>query len=479
MDIEQLRARQAEIHERSGEILATAAAEKREITDAEQDELANLNAEFRNLTRKISTIEAVQEQGAHLSNGPGRQTEPEPGPRQPEDAAGERIPTPHPAAPTNAAPSPANGHPAGRQSPRVPAEPRRPGSYLDNQARAGFPHIGEFARSVYNAVRNPAAMDQRLSHILNAPTTYGQEGTGADGGFAVPPAFRSDIVQKVMGEDSLWGRVDQQTTSSNSYTVPTDETTPWGTSGIRAYWTAEGAQKTQSKPALGETTVKLFKLAALVPVTDELLEDAPSLDRFLRTKAGQVLEFEMSRVLLSGTGVGQPLGVLNSPATIAVAKDSGQTADTITYSNIRNMWSAMRAANRQRAVWVGSQSIETQLLSMTVGAGANQAPAYLPGGTIAGQPFDTIFGRPVLYSEAAEQLGDLGDLTLLDLSQYLGVTKVGGMKTDVSIHLWFDYDVTAFRFVLRVGGQPWWAAATAARDGSFSYSPFVALAERA
>jgi len=48
----------------------------------------------------------------------------------------------------------------------------------------------------------------------------------------------------------------------------------------------------------------------------------------------------------------------------------------------------------------------------------------------------------------------------------------------VSIHLWFDYDTTAFRFVLRIAGQPWWSAAADPRDGSATYSPFVALAER-
>jgi hypothetical protein len=32
-------------------------------------------------------------------------------------------------------------------------------------------------------------MDQRL--VQNALTTYGSEGVGADGGFAVPPEWRS------------------------------------------------------------------------------------------------------------------------------------------------------------------------------------------------------------------------------------------------------------------------------------------------
>ena len=51
-------------------------------------------------------------------------------------------------------------------------------------------------------------------------------------------------------------------------------------------------------------------------------------------------------------------------------------------------------------------------------------------------------------------------------------------KTDVSIHLWFDQDLVAYRFTLRVGGQPWWAAPITMRSGRNTQSPFVALAAR-
>jgi hypothetical protein len=66
----------------------------------------------------------------------------------------------------------------------------------------------------------------------------------------------------------------------------------------------------------------------------------------------------------------------------------------------------------------------------------------------------------------------------VDLLQYLTVTKAGGIKSDVSIHLWFDQNLTAFRFTVRIAGQPWWSGSIASRDGSFTQSPFVALAAR-
>jgi hypothetical protein len=57
--------------------------------------------------------------------------------------------------------------------------------------------------------------------------------------------------------------------------------------------------------------------------------------------------------------------------------------------------------------------------------------------------------------------------------------KAGGLRAGTSIHLWFDQDLTAFRFIVRVAGQPWWSEVTTADNGTFTQSPFVTLAERA
>jgi hypothetical protein len=66
----------------------------------------------------------------------------------------------------------------------------------------------------------------------------------------------------------------------------------------------------------------------------------------------------------------------------------------------------------------------------------------------------------------------------MTLTKTGGGRDANGMRTDVSIHLWFDQDLVAYRFTLRLGGQPWWSAATSPRDGSSTQSPFVVLAAR-
>jgi HK97 family phage major capsid protein len=296
----------------------------------------------------------------------------------------------------------------------------------------------------------------------------------------VPPDFRREIAEKVLGEQSLISRTDQQTTSSNSIIFPVDETTPWQTSGgLQAYWEVEAGQKTQSKPLLGQNTVRLNKLIALVPVTDELLEDAPALDGYLRRKVPDKMLAKLNTAIIAGTGVGQPKGILNSGSLISVAKETSQVADTVVFANIIKMTSRLYGPSYNNAVWLINQNVLPQLMTMKFDAAATSpVPVWLPGNSIAGAPYSQLMGRPVIPVQAMPTLGDLGDIVLADLTQYLTVTKGQQIRTDVSIHLFFDYDVTAFRFVMRVGGQPWWDSVIAPQNGVDTLGFFVALAER-
>jgi HK97 family phage major capsid protein len=458
--VAQHRERQEALLESSNAILNRAEAEKRDLTVEEQGEIDAQTKEFDDLDRQIGLRERVANQASTLTAPKARQTDPDPLPD-------EDLSTEVPRLQNAVRPTPAG-------QPRVPAQPR-----VQARGNFGFRNMGDFALSVRNACVRGGDLDPRLRNA--AVSTYGQEGVGADGGFAVPPDFRSDIMSKIFAEDSLIARTDRMQSSSNTITFPIDMTTPWQTTGgIQAYWVAEAATKTQSKPSLEEVTLKLSTLAALVPVTEELLEDAPAMDSYLRRKVPEKIDFKLSYSLAWGTGAGQPLGWMNSPALVTVAAESAQTATTINATNITKMLGRMPVQSRSTAVWLIHPDAEIQLPLMSI---ANQ-PIYLPPGGFANAPFGNLLGRPVIPHQIANSLGTLGDIMLVDLNQYVTVTKNGsgrdanGMRTDVSIHLWFDQDMVAFRFTVRVAGQPWWSASTPMRNGSNAMSPFVTLAAR-
>lgn len=460
-EIEKLKARLAELHEISNGIVAKADAEKRDMTVDEQKELDKVTAEFDDVLGDIERRERIAAQAERLAQPAGRRTAPNP-------VAGVE---PAANAATTAQPTPRDGL---RNTVLSTVEQRQ---------RWGFTNFGEFCSAVRKGVTNPGNMDQRL--IQNAAaSTYGSEGAGADGGFAVPPEWRAEIMAAVEGEDSLMARCDQQTVSGNSITFPVDETTAWQTTGgILTYWDTEAAAMTQSKPSLKDLTLKLNRLSCLVPVTEELLEDAPAMAGYVTRKAGEKLAFKVNDAIINGTGAGQPLGIMNAPCKVQVSKIGSQVADTIHAKNIVTMWSRLPAASQRNAVWLVNQDCLPQIYQLgfavtdgtttNVGAGA----LYMGPGQMQNAPSGSLLGRPIVVTEACAAIGDVGDIILADMSKYL-LAKKGAMKADTSIHLWFDQNITAFRFVMRMNGQPWLSAAIARKNGSNTLSHFIYLEAR-
>jgi HK97 family phage major capsid protein len=457
--IEALKNKLIELHETAKALQAKADAESRDMTPEELKEMELITAEFDSTEDDIKRREKIAAQETKLSASVGRVSKP--------ITPGEQ--------PMARAPAQTDD---GLKNTRL--------STVEERQRWGFRHFGEFAAAVKNAAVHPAqGLDARL--IANAAlSTYGSEGVGGDGGFAVPPEWRADIMRMVEGEESLLAMCDQQTASGNSITFPIDEATAWQSSGgIQAYWDSEASAMTQSKPQLKDLTCKLSRLTALVPVTDELLEDGAAMGSYVASKAGEKLSFKVTDAIINGTGVGQPLGILNAACTVSVAKETSQTATTFHADNAVKMMARMPAQSFARSVWLINQDVVPQILRLgfaittAAGTAAGAGALYLaPNGLATNSPYGTLLGRPIFVTEACATLGTVGDVILADMTKYLAVVKSGGLRSDTSIHLWFDQNTTAFRFVLRMNGQPWLSAAIARKSGSNTLSHFVTVATR-
>ena len=438
--IEELQNRIGKLLEDCDVIEATADAEKRDLTADERTEMKVKLEEVDGLEEDIALREKVEAKVVGRAAPNGRRSDPD----GPEAQGGHRIVG------------------VGQRS-----------------GMAGFKSFGHMLQAVHQAGVPQGHVDERLRNVQAAATTVASEGIGADGGYAAPEDVRTEIMSAITGEDTLISRTDQQQTAFNSTKLPTSEATPWGTSGIQAYWEGESDTFGQSKPKLKRQALDLDKLTALVPVTDELLDDAPGLESFIRSEVSKVFDFKLNFGIVQGTGAGMPLGILPSPGLVTIAKESGQAADTVIHQNIENMWGRLYAPYRANAVWLVNQDVETQFGLMSFKNTDAAGPAYLPPGGLNDSPYGRLKGRPVVATEACDTVGDLGDIILTDLSQYRTIMKVGGVKSDVSIHLWFDTGETAFRFVLRVAGQPKLSAPIARRSGSNTLSSMVTLAARA
>lgn len=344
-------------------------------------------------------------------------------------------------------------------------------------------NMGEFLNAVRKAASPDRVVDPRLT--IKDAASGASEGVPSDGGFLVQTDYAAELLKRTYETGILAPKCRKIPISANANSLKintVDENSRadgsrWG--GILSYWINEADLKTGSKPKFGQIEMSLKKLTGLCYATDELLQDSTAMEAIISQAFAEEFGFKMDDAIVRGTGVGQPLGILNSPSLITVAKSASQTADTFTFNNAQDMWMRMYPKGRSNAVWFINQELEPQLNKMIIGTGAySGATVYMPPSGISGAMYSTLFGRPVIGIEQCAALGDAGDIILADLSQYLIIDK-GGINSASSIHIRFLYDESVFRFVYRVDGQPIWKMPLTPYKGSATLSPFVTLADRA
>jgi len=304
------------------------------------------------------------------------------------------------------------------------------------------------------------------------------EGTPSDGGFLVPLETSKKIHDVSLENELVMPRATVQPMLSNSFDLPAwsignHSSNLFG--GFTASYKGEAATLSEANPKPRSMQLNAKKLTGFLRFSNELKSDMIGGEKALISVAGKGLAWYRDKAFLKGTGVGQPLGILNSPCLIAVDKETGQTEDTINYQNLTSMMSRMHPACFGRSVWVCHQTVIPSLLelSIAVGTGGSAIPVM----SERDGKF-TILTRPVIFTEKTEKLGDQGDILLADFSSYIiGLREE--MRMDLSQHLYFDTDESALRVIERHDGQSLWNEALTLEDGSTTVSPFVTLAERA
>jgi HK97 family phage major capsid protein len=299
----------------------------------------------------------------------------------------------------------------------------------------------------------------------------------AEGGFLIPEEFRAELLRVALESAIVRprARVIPMTTARVSMPM-VDSTTNNGSlfGGVVAYWTEEAASLVESSPTFSKVTLDASKLTAYSDLPNELGDDAmPALQAFLSMAFPEVLAFSEDEAFLMGDGAGQPLGALNSANGAIIAQTPTASGNSIEWADVVNMYSRMLPSSLSRAVWVCSPDVFPQLAMMQAPGGTGSGPIWLTDGTSA--PKLTILGRPVEISEKVPGLGTQGDLSFVDFGYYLIGDRMA-MTAATSPHYKFGQDITSYRVIERVDGQPWLKSPITPRNGSSStLSPFVQL----
>lgn len=440
------------LNDRAQSLLGTAETENRELTNEERTRIDNILAEAGATEEKIDAIEDELQ-----AQTPRRKTTP----ARPGGSISNR------ASVLLDQPEPARSLPG-----------RTPFAKLFPQAQDthGFRSLQEFFASLHSGQH-----DNRLRHVAAAHV----EGVGSDGGFLVPPGFLRQIFDGGMEEEVIRPRARVVPMASNTITIPALDDLDHSTgapAGFAIAWTGEGETMTPQTGQLKQLTLRAKKAAIFSKATSELVSDAPLFEAQFLPALRRVFAWGLDRAFLNGTGVGQPLGILNAPSLITVPKETSQTADTIHFDNVRKMFARLHPASYRNAVWIINPSAISEILNLGkvvatasgTAAGGASDPAVLTQ-TAAGEL--RLFTLPVLVSEKMSALGDLGDILLVDLSRY-----IVGLRADITVardaSRYFDSDEVAYRLIARVDAIPAWDGVFTPDKGA-TLSWAVTLAARA
>ena len=347
-----------------------------------------------------------------------------------------------------------------------------------------FESIGQLAKAVRRGHHPGNETQAKLDNLRNAFSTVAP----GDGGFLVPEVLRANLLRIALETAVVRSRAMVLPMDSQRVPFPAiDSTTNVGSvfGGITSYWAEEGAAVTPSSAKFGRVVLDSKKHYAYAEVPRELVTDSViSFDAFVNQVFPEAIAFFEDLKFMVGTGTSEPTGMLgsNNPAIVAVAKETGQPSTTIVIENLVKAFSRMLPSSLGRAVWVASIDTFPQLATMALSVGTGGAPVWLANGgsavsgAVAAPPV-TIFGRPVIFTEKSNPLGQQGDISFVDFGYYL-IGDRQAMSIADSEDYKFANDMIAYRFIQRLDGKPWVKSAITPANGGPTLSPIVQLAAR-
>lgn len=265
------------------------------------------------------------------------------------------------------------------------------GNGQTEQERAYASAFSRFVRSV-GGTNSLSDEDRRL---IQGGFVAGEQfknaagvGTGAAGGFTVPPAFRDKIVQALLA----YGPMLQL---AETFDTDTGVNIPWPTNDDTANEGAilgENTQITEQDVTLGTNALDAYMYTSkLVRVSYQLMQDRPDFDTWLAGRLGERLARVYNRHFTVGTGTAQPDGIVTS-ATVGIT-GSGSLASTggFTYDNLIDLIESMDDAYLQslNARFMMHQTVRKALRKIKDTTGM---PIWQPG-LQAGTP-DSLLGYP-------------------------------------------------------------------------------------
>jgi len=264
-------------------------------------------------------------------------------------------------------------------------------------------------------------------------------GTDTEGGYLVPDEFERTLVAALEENDIMRRLARVISTTNGTLGIPVVATR--GT----ASWVEEAALIPESDSSFGQMTLSAHKLATLIKVSRELLDDSAfSIEAFLADDFGKRLGALEEEAFFVGDGVKKPTGILMD-ATVGVTAAS---ATDITFDDVIKLYYSLRSPYRNRAVFAAN---EQTVMKLRMLKGTDGQYIWQPAVTM-GTP-DMLLGRPVYVSSYIPAIATGAKALIFGDFSYYWIGDRRGRTFERLNELFAVTDQVGFKATQRVDGK--------------------------
>ncbi|MGP4083161.1 phage major capsid protein [Streptomyces sp. KR55] len=278
--------------------------------------------------------------------------------------------------------------------------------------------------------------------VPNGPVNYRDLSklTAGAGGNLVPTGFYERLMAHLIETSAVLQTNPTVLNTSSGESIQVPKTTAHSSAAI----VTEAAAISESDPAFGQVTLGAFKYGTLIQVSRELLTDAGvDLEGYLSMQAGRALGNAFGAHMVTGTGTGQPRGVVTDAT---VGKTGATAGGAITADDLIDLQYSVIAPYRASSscFWTVKDATLGNIRKLK----STDGQYIWQPSLVAGAP-DLLLGKPIVTDPNVAAVGSSAKSVVFgDMSQYF-VRLAGGIRFERSDDFAFNTDLVTFRALLR------------------------------
>lgn len=222
--------------------------------------------------------------------------------------------------------------------------------------------------------------------------------TPAEGGYTVPTEVASTLIDALKAYGGMRDVADVIATETGApMSFPTSDGTAEEGEII-----AENITATDLDASFGTVSLNVFKFSSkVITVPFELLQDsAIDIEAFVNARIVTRLGRITNKMFTTGTGTGQPNGVVTAATVGVTAANSTSQVTAVTYDSLVNLQHSVDPAYRERGtcMWMFNDTTLRELRKIKDSSGR---PIFVPGyeqGAPGGSP-DMLLGSPIKINQ--------------------------------------------------------------------------------